>query len=354
MILKNLILFSFLICINTATAQLVKQAASIGFQYSKGYSMGTTYSRLQTRPPKLFGFFYEGQMSAQGAWVKSKRVPKLGLEITAGNSGSKEHIGTVVGVSPYVILPLYTFSRFCGDFKIGFGLGWIEKKYGTFNTENKLIGSHINAFTGISWQNELAISTRHFIKAGVSFYHFSNGRTKMPNLGINIPSVFIGYRYNINPGIKSATSLKVSDFSNDVFVKLFLSAGLKQYPQIGSKQYKIVGLSAEIGKQISHSSIVSVGLLLSKDNSLKVDTLVRTRSHILGGQLGLYASYEYIIGRLSIPVQFGVYAYNKNSILFERVGFRYKISKQWHGQLLLKAHLHRADLFEFGVGYSIL
>ena len=119
-----------------------------------------------------------------------------------------------------------------------------------------------------------------------------------------------------------------------------------------SSYYLVKGLTLEAGKQISHSSTVSIGTLLTHDRSVATDPYVKNLQRIKTVQAIMYASYEYNFGRLSIPIQFGVFVYNSNAKLMEAIGARYRLNEKWIAQFLLKSHLHRADMMHFGIGYK--
>ncbi|RYY18832.1 MAG: hypothetical protein EOO04_23165 [Chitinophagaceae bacterium] len=72
-------------------------------------------------------------------------------------------------------------------------------------------------------------------------------------------------------------------------------------------------------------------------------------------QASVYAGYEHVVGRLSIPVQLGLYFYNNYSIssIYQMIGLRYKISQRWTAAVQLKAHFGKADYIQYGVGYKI-
>jgi hypothetical protein len=119
-----------------------------------------------------------------------------------------------------------------------------------------------------------------------------------------------------------------------------------------SSYYFVKLLTGEISKQISYSSILSVGMFITDDASVKTDPLVKHLGGIKTSQVALYGSYQYNLGRMMIPVQFGVFVYNSNSSLLESVGLRYKLSHNWIAELMLKAHGHKADLMHVGIGYT--
>ena len=279
-------------------------------------------------------------------------MPQWGIGISATNSGSKQYVGTIVCAYPYVKFPLFTVGPLQGNFRFGFGLGWVQKPYDEEqNAENLLLSQKINTHSNLSFQNEVRLSSQHFVNAAVSFYHVSNSKTSLPNLGINIPSVSVGYRYAFNGETKRPVH-RHDSLDRKPFYRLIFSAGVKQMQVPDSSYYLVKMLSAEVAKQISHSSTLAAGAFVTHDASVQTDPLVKNLNGISQSQAGIYVSYEYNFGKFSIPVQFGVFLYNSNSKLMESVGLRYKISEKWMAQFLLKSHYHRADLMHFGVGYQ--
>jgi len=326
--------------------------SSIGLQYYHGSSIGNTFKRLRDSRPYSGEIYYQRQVNVSPAWNHTKRLPNWGFGIFATNSGSKKYIGTIVCAYPYMKFPLFTAGPLQSDFRFGFGLGWVQKPYDKeTNPENLLLSQKVNTHANLSWQNELRLSSHHFINAGVSFYHVSNAKTSLPNLGINIPAVSVGYRYAFNGETKKPV-LRNDSLDKKIFYRVFLSAGIKQMQVPDSSYYLVKMLSAEVAKQISHGSILSLGVFITHDASVRTDTLVKHLRGIPTSQVALYGSYEYRFGKFLIPVQFGVFVYNSNSKIVESIGLRYHFSKNWLAEFLLKSHFYRADLMHFGIGYQ--
>src|SRR6476620_4889170 len=177
--------------------------SSIGIQYYHGSSIGNTFKRLRDSDPYSAEIYYQRQVNVSPTWNHTKRLPHWGIGLFATNSGSRKYIGNIVCAYPYMKLPLFTAGPLESNFRFGFGLAWVQKIYNKeTNPENLLLSQKLNTHANLSWQNELRLSSHHFISAGVSFYHASNAKRTIPNLGINIPAVSIGYRYAFHADAK--------------------------------------------------------------------------------------------------------------------------------------------------------
>jgi len=325
--------------------------SSFGAQYYYGTSIGHTFKRIRDSRPYSGELIFQKQINVSPFWNHTKRLPQWGIGLSATHSGSK-YVGTLICLYPFIKLPLYTVGPLQGNLRFGFGAGWVERPYDKItNSENLLLSQRISSHANISFQNEVRISPRHFINVTAMFYHMSNAKTSLPNLGINIPSVSLGYRYAFNADAKKFSIVNDS-LDKKFFKQIFFTTGVKQMQVPDSSYYLVQILSGEIGKQLSYSSTVSIGMYVTHDESVKTDPLVKHLGAVKNSQVAVYGSYEYNLGKLSIPVQFGIFVYNSNSKLLESVGFRYKISQHWLAELLLKSHLHRADLMHLGVGYK--
>jgi len=354
MIRKLSLFFPPLIFFFTATAQDngFFDYSSIGVQYFAGTTIGKTYGQIADSRPFIGEIFYQRQTNPNPAWNNTKSLPQWGFGFSATHSGSK-NIGGVLTLYPYMKLPLVTAGVFQSNIRLAFGLSWVEKPYDEVtNTENLLLSQKLSTHANISWQNEFRLSSRHFLNAALSYYHWSNAKTNLPNLGMNIPSLGIGYRYAFNGESKKPTQ-RNDTVNKKLSYKLFLTAGIKQMQVPDSSHYMVTMLTGEVSKQISYSSTLALGMFVTHDASVKTDTLVKNLGDVENSQVAVYASYEYNFGRLSIPVQFGIFIYNSNSGWLESVGVRYKLSRKLMAQLLLKAHGHKADLMHLGLGYII-
>jgi len=223
------------------------------------------------------------------------------------------------------------------------------------NPKNTLIGTALNAYLNFSLQNEYKISDKVSADAGIGFMHLSNGGTVLPNLGLNTPVIFAGLRYNL--GKEEIISRTLTDTIDRKWkYHLYATIAIKQAPWVGGDYYLINALQAEAMKKINRNNALGGGVIFFYNRTLQYfpmesPNVVQTRKKF---QVGVYASYEHFLGRLSIPVQLGFYAYNKDKSLpvFTQFGARYRISKHWSTELLLKSHAGQADFIHTGVGYT--
>ncbi|MCG2614924.1 acyloxyacyl hydrolase [Terrimonas sp. NA20] len=303
----------------------------------------------------LTEIFIEKKTNGEADWHLSHKYPAVGLGLIAGNPGSREYIGNLYAVYPYIRFPLLHTRRYEASIKTGGGLAVVGKPYDVYsNPKNTLIGTRFNVFLSFVLQNEVKLSERFHLAAGIGIMHVSNGSTKLPNLGLNIPNLSAGIRYALGrPNQHKRTLLDTS--SSKIDFAAYTSISVKQYPWVGGSYYLINAAQLEASKRTGRNSSFGLGALLLYDRTIRRYAM-EDRTGDLSYQkfqAGLYLSYEHFLGRLSIPVNIGAYLYNGSSSgIFQQYGIRYKATDHVSTQLLLKSHSGQAEFIHIGVGYN--
>jgi hypothetical protein len=299
------------------------------------------------------------QTSGKKDWQVSNHFPRIGIALMYGSPGSEKYLGKMAAAYPFVRFPLYKNPRFNAAFRLGLGLGWIEKIYNkNSNYKNLVISTHLNACINILLQGEWVLSRRMALNGGFSFTHLSNGSVKVPNLGLNIPALSAGIRYLFNeePVLRGRAIPSVSKkWQPSVFIFV---AGKQTYP-LESSVYLVPVLNLELMRNLSATGRYGGGVNIAYDQSLSkevpdvpVYAFDKSASQL---QVSIFGSYEKVLGKLSIPLQLGVYVYNNYVInqLYQNIGIRYRFTRKMSAALQLKTHMGKADYIQWGLGYKL-
>jgi hypothetical protein len=292
-------------------------------------------------------------------WHAANGFPQWGIAAFYGNTGSKQYIGNMGGLFPFINFALIRKGIYENSLRIGVGVAIIEKPYDIeTNHKNVVLGSKVNAFINIIWQHQFQISKSVYANAGVSLTHLSNGGAHLPNLGLNIPALTAGLRYVIDESKIDFTKLQ-SSFDKKIHLQIGLSAGLKQTPWVGSKTYLVKIINAEVNKQIGSVNQLSAGIHFFYDpssNNDEVDPVFPDKQQTnYKYNAGAYVEYEHLIGGLSLPLQFGFYPFKTyySDSFYENVGVRYQLSNHLSTGLYLKTHWGKADYIHLGFTYKV-
>jgi hypothetical protein len=355
---KLLLIFCFYTSQYGFAQKSLSRNSSIGIQSYFGSFLVTKPKAAYMRDSyaSFVEIYFQKQTTGSQGWEVSHNYPQWGIGFISGNTGSRQYAGNMYALFGYINTPLVKSKNYTGSLRIGGGPGIIEKPYNIYtNPKNTLIGSKLNAFINLALQNEIKINSRISFNAGLAFTHLSNGGSKLPNLGLNTPCLTAGLRYAFdNPDI--TVRPKEKNYLSKQVYKISLSTGIKQIEWVGGPYNIIAVLQPEIQKRFSANNAYGGGLVLfiNPEAGGNKKQIISNSPETPVLQSGIFGLYEHFFGRISIPLQFGIYVHNKrnNSLLYQQFGLRVNINKRLNSELHLKTHLGKADLIHAGIGYT--
>ncbi|MGL4599365.1 MAG: acyloxyacyl hydrolase, partial [Bacteroidia bacterium] len=202
---QRILLFLFLLFLSmpahaqesTRTRKLfVAVRPQAGFFWTHRYNMGHLVKK------QLLAFEADVWLTTTGQahWHKPFHFPQIGLSSIVIPLGNPEQLGTAIGLYPYINFPLGEKSRrFKTHFLVGWGLGWLTKKFDPeTNHKNIAIGTHLNTIFSLRLNTQVYLNNAHRLDAGIGIIHFSNGGARVPNLGMNLPMLSVGYSFRVH------------------------------------------------------------------------------------------------------------------------------------------------------------
>ncbi len=287
---------------------------------------------------------------------KAYNFPKVGLTLFGSTVGNNRILGQVVGVYTFIDFPFKKTNSFELSGRLGAGGSWNTKVFDQdLNPKNVAMSTHVNALIcfGLRSRFYLGEAKKTHIIAGIDLTHCSNGSTKVPNLGINLPYISLGLGHTFHQVEKSK--------SPDSFVpkKWNLTAigiiSAKEVFPTGGKKYPIYALSL-VGKKIfTPKTGMELGLDFIYKTSINAykPQIHKTKEGI--AQIGLYCGYVLPLDKLQFVLGMGLYVrdeYFPDSRMYHRLGMRYQLTDKLLLNFTLKTHWAKADYVEYGIGYT--
>ena len=254
-------------------------------------------------------------------------------------------------------------------FRISQGIGMTTNPYDKEdNYKNNAFGSTLmssNLFM-LNYKKENIIG-RFGLQAGFIFTHFSNGRIKSPNTGINTYAVNLGVHYSLNekPPYREPDSSAQASFKEPLRFNFVVRSGISESQIAGSGQKPFYHIGAYVDKRLGRKSALQLGADLFLSQYLKefveyYSAIYPDRPYVDPEtdykRVGIFVGHELFINKLTVETQLGYYVYKpfKYEIdIYQRVGAKYYITDNFYGVLSLKAHGARAEAIEVGVGIRI-
>ncbi len=329
-----------------------------GFFWTHRYNMGHLVKK------QLLAVEVDVWMKTPGNayWHQPFHFPQMGVSGIVMPLGNPEQLGTAIGLYPYINFPLGKKTRrFKTHFLVGWGLGWLTKKFDPVtNHKNIAIGSHLNTIFSLRLNTQVYLRDAQRLDAGIGIIHFSNGGAKVPNLGINLPMVSLGYSFRVRehvPPKHTSASRSDSLFNERRWrVSALLVTGFNGIEPARDARYGVLNVLTSVMRQTARKHRFGGGIDVMWSQAVRYrlrlnDTPVSTFGAI---QLGAKFSYELVLGRLAWSMEMGVYLYTPytaSGLIYNRIGTRYLLGKHLLLATNIKTHLSRAEYWEVGAGW---
>lgn len=299
-------------------------------------------------------------------WESEYAYPLLGLNLWYSGMGGFSELGSSIAIYPSINFPLVKDDNNSLNFKIGVGLGYLTNKFHRIdNYKNFAIGSHINIAASLFAEYRRKLSRMSTLTFGFGLTHFSNGSMKTPNYGLNIITASIGFSsYLSSPNRtlkrKVLPELYTWEFDGRKYlsVEFGTAFAFKDMNQQYGKSFFVFAAFANLMARVSYKSKVGIGLDLTHDAS---DELVLERRFVTYEsnseltKLGVNLAYELVMDKMSFLFNAGMYFRGldrSEGDLYQRLTFKYLITKRIFANMVLSAHLGKAEYVGFGLGYQ--
>lgn len=284
---------------------------------------------------------------------------KSGITALFMDLGNPELTGRVYGIVPYFELGLTKPNRPTQiRFRMGSGLGYITQKFDIQeNRKNMVIGSHVNGAMQLYFLAERQFGAID-VDAGIGITHFSNASFRVPNLGINMPSLYIGLGYSIERSNKTFKPLHVA--SDKAYFEVSALYGFKERTVSRPVSFHIKNIQVKRILPSSKSRKWRLGIDIASDPTYTYDEIkaeyVDNPPITQTLEIGLSGGAEWSMGNMAVLADLGFYVYqaeNKKYLPYQRLGFRYNVNKHCFIQTTLRTSFGIADYMEWGAGYRI-
>lgn len=293
-------------------------------------------------------------------WHHENNFPDIGISFNFIDFANPKQLGRCYALSPFIEIPLNKKVRASRPvLRICWGFSYLTKRFDiNDNPKNIAIASHLNTF--VQWKLfwHINLSKKLRLEPGLSFAHASNGRSQVPNLGLNVVSLNLGmtFKFEKHPVVSTLLdSGSVWPSKHEIII--WDAVGFNEHEPPGGPKYFCNTFGVNYYYNVRNTSKWGGGFDISYDtqNKYHLETSghpSNTWTDVL--QLGVKVCYAYNVGRISFPIEMGYYAISKpkeDGPLFHRIGIRHYCKNGLILNFTMKSHWAVAAHFDYGVGY---
>ena len=339
----------------------------IEFNYNPGYIMphNSSIDYLTEDNTSSFNIELIRQTKGTKLWQRIYHKPRLGFGLYHGSMGNNKIFGKSYSVYSFFDAPIFEIKdKVSLNYKLSYGISYITKPFDIKDNYNNIaIGSHLNIHFNLKLNAAIAINKRNKLITGIAFTHFSNGKFKSPNKGLNIVSGNIGFRRLLNSyDYQENTKTEIPPVKNKNRFSAVWSHGYREYAIYSNRIDYVSSLNFNYERKYQQWGKYGFGVDIFFNNRIKKSSntndkipLIKEEAPSSYYRTGLHISHDFIVGDFSFLVQIGHYIKNTivddNLMFYNKVGLRYYLSNGLLFNISLKAKLANAEFTEFGIGY---
>ena len=296
-------------------------------------------------PALTTGLDIDFQLKTYGKkeWQQRRKYPTIGIGFSYINYGIDSIYGKCFGIYPNMIVPLISGNKLEWTLRLGDGIGYVTKTYrrtAPVDTINVAIGSHINDFAMIMTDLRYHINEHWDIQAGANIIHISDASFHKPNLGINMIGAHIGVRYSPVTSKPTHIVRELKPLKNRWLAEVRGSMAYVSSYTHGGPLYPVYIASGCVSRRWLSKNKFFGGIDYSYHENiyayLRNNNLEPGHEAQNSYKSAFFAGNEFLIGRVGIVLQAGVYikqAYIKLDPVYEKIGGNYYFVQKEHGPI---------------------
>jgi len=337
-----------------------------------------------------FSLQYGVDTDGRKLWQQLYGYPTWGFAFYAVNFFNPEELGTPSAIYAFINAPIIKrFKNWSINYEVGFGLTYNWKPFNlNTNPYQYAIGSSNTVFIDAGLNADVNLGKHFNLTAGFTFTHFSNGATKVPNMGINLFAPRVGLKYQFKPR-KEFIVNEIPDYKDNwEYIALFAASSKQLGFQVTdnadttyvAETYGVFTFSTGVNRQISHKIKFGAGADFSYDGSY--NSYISYQNNKTTGRLnagtnnklaiGIYGAFELVVNKLSVVIQPGWYIYREDWQVpespsqgiaiprrkpggsYQRIGLKYHIFDNIFAGINVRAYdFSIADYIEWNIGYRV-
>ncbi len=357
-----IIIFIIVFAGSPGKSQLVKRPFIIEPKIHTGISLPFYESVYYLTKDEIYAFDISASFPAYGKdyWEKLYNYPRTGYGISCWTLGNNEVFGKAYSLYSFFNIPvLKRKEKFSLNYQISVGGAYLTREFDVHENDlNRAIGSHMNLYVRLGIDGRIRLSSRCEMVLEAGTTHFSNGKTSIPNRGINSGSVSLGVNYLFFDNGAVIQETEIPAVSKRYLQSVTYSAGVKVYDNLLDTKYFVTSLSYNMERLLSQRRKIGLGADFFYDGSI---------SEALAGEdgipekdftrlirFGLHASYAIRYKRVLMGIQGGHYLYSKYkdlTLFYTRLTLQYLVTERIAGTVAIKSHYGKADFLEYGLAY---
>jgi len=335
-------------------------------------------------PASVGSFIFSRHLNGFKPWHRYYNFPVTGFNLTGGSIGNRDVLGYFAGVMVQMSFEKKITEKWSWGPRLCLGGAWFSHPFNERkNPENVVIGTTVSFLTSADVALSYQLNPEFSVVGKLTLLHSSNSHFKLPNVGMNLPVITLGARYNFsNSKVIPTEHIQLPEFKKIRF-NLRLALGMNESGSsttpVNGPKYPIYLASLTVSKMYSPVNKVSAGVEAWYNKGV-YDFIVSQEfydndRHKKSTAAAIVLGHEFLMGRWGLVTTGGIYFYNPfykdrlrqneteglkdhlKSIIPARLGVQYhlkntnySVNKNIFLGIYIKSNFGQADFLETGLG----
>ncbi|MFD2936736.1 acyloxyacyl hydrolase [Spirosoma flavum] len=315
---------------------------------------------MSTQTPVGIELRYSRLHMRRQSWEQCQCFFRSGFFVNAYSFRNPVALGQSIGGGLFFEPILVHRPRWDLSLRALAGLTYVSRSYDAItNPGNVAFGTPINGLTGVGMYVRYNILPNWRLLVGFDFKHISNAGVRLPNQGLNIPTLAIGIqRYTTSSALPDTHDWKTPNVGKRWMFRVLAFSSVKVLEatdKTPEKAYPIYGLNLIGGYHLTRTHVLSGGIELVDDRYFK-EQVRQWRGQNQPYQQGtLLAGYEFWQGHFSFTAHMGwnvVRPLWYKPATYQKYGLLYRLGNGFTGGVVVKAYGDNTKNFQAALGMT--
>jgi hypothetical protein len=329
----------------------------LGFQAHYGFIIphSPAIEPVSHTNPYGFEFSINKFKTSLESWRIFNHYNISGVQAGYFNFQNPEIVGSAFMLTVFTE-PILSFSdKYFFSIKAGAGFSYLTKIYDPeSNQTNMFFSTHLGFPLYLRTRFKYRVGDKTYLTLSASYNHISNGAIRIPNYGINFPTISLGIEY-FQKHIPQLHYAYTPERNNKVSDQYFIIQALTGYKYVYGEPTYAYGFHTRYTKQIRTRYAFNAGVEIILNGGVK--KMIEIEDLDLDyKRVALTVGQDLIFGKVIFTQYFGFYVYapyKAESFVYEKYELSYKIHPKIITGLFLQAYASHAELLGLSFNYII-
>ncbi len=338
----------------------------IGGRFHKAFIIKHT-KKLSDEVTQSFPWSFEMEaiwhLRKKSVWDYCYCYPRTGVALNYTNFMLPDILGSAISVYPFIEPNIRAQNPLHYSVRIGMGPAYMTKIWNEeTNPSNLLFSARISFFLSASFAVNYRFADRLSMRLAGNYNHISNSGYKLPNLGINFPSLSAGLDYSFSKPVFQNREKDPDIILNQKKNRFDILFGISAKPTstYEPERYPVYVVSMNYSHLIGRRLAIIVGTEWVDDKAIRAKIIQYnwvddSDNYLDHNRIGALAGIEWLIGKFIFYQQLGYEVYTPlkpKYRQYQRYGLSFKLSNHLFIGVNLKANMANADFMDLRAGIS--